>query len=178
MVVCFRFLPIILFLFCCCSRQVERPVTEFKKGENPTFPEWACHQQYSIGLDSSSGISFLRIEAFPEKRYPGIEMPWLQGDWTDYKSLEILARMWNTGSTRFTLSVWDGKGKYEQSNRFVKSFYVDTGWGRCSLPLENGLVAANGRRINCGYIQRVVFSTAQRGKPTTFDIQRISLRKK
>jgi hypothetical protein len=161
-----------------CTRRVEQQVVDYQEKKNLKLPEWECHQVYAIKRDSADRASFLEVEAFPENPYPGISMRCLNGDWSGFTSLRIIARTRGSLPVKFFLSVWDGKGIYEKKNRFQKEYMVDTGWSKCILPLENGLVAANGRRINCGYIQRVVFFTLQRGNLTTFDVQRISLQKK
>ena len=48
-------------------------------------------------------------------------LDWLNGDWSAFTSLRIIARIRVSGPTRIFPSVWDGKGPYDFDNRFQRS---------------------------------------------------------
>jgi hypothetical protein len=162
-------------LFLSCTRHVERQVMDYQDAMNMKLPEWECHQVYDIKQDSLQGKSFLEVKAFPENKYPGISMGWLNGDWTRFHTLRITARTRCGMPLSFTLSIWDGKGTYDIKNRFQKAYTVDTGWTTCELPVQGGMLKPNGRETDIRRIAQVVFFTSRRTTATVFDIKIVGL---
>jgi len=160
-----------------CTRGVEREVVDYQNDKSIKLPEWECHQVYSIRPDSSGEGSFLEVVAFPKKKYPGFSMGWLNGDWTRFASLRIIARTRGKGPVRFSLTVWDGKGTYSVQNRFQKEFLLDTGWTLCELPIHAGMVKPNGEETDVRHITKVVFLTGNQASRTVFDIKKIQLQR-
>jgi hypothetical protein len=149
---------------------------DYSSGAPVKFPEWECHQVFSLRLDSLTGKSFLEISAFPKKEYPGIQIPWLTGDWSGYSTLTIIARIHdNRDSASFNLIVFDGRGQFTFNNRFEKEFIVDSGWTVCEVSLLGGLTTPAGRAIDMNHINQIVFFTERRMEPTVFDIGKIQL---
>jgi hypothetical protein len=167
-------LVIALYLLCCsCNHRVECTVADYSHFDTAKLPEWECHQTFSKGHDSRSG-DFLEVTAFPKKAYPGITLPWLNGNWGHYKTLGITTRARRQGS-HFVLSIWDGRGEYVCANRFEKPFDVDTTWTACELPLSGGLTSPANRRLDISRISLVVFFTGKADTPTVFDVGKIEL---
>jgi hypothetical protein len=158
-----------------CSRAVEQEVVDYQNDKNVRLPEWECHQVYSIRRESASAESFLEVAAYPKKEYPGFSLGWLNGDWTRFSTLSIIARTYGNGPARFYLTVWDGKGTYDYNNRFQKEYVLDTGWTQCTLPIRRGMVNPNGRETDIRRISKVVFFTSARDTPTIFDVKKVSL---
>jgi hypothetical protein len=177
----FRFPAVLLIgvtLILFCTRRVEWAVVDYQDGKTIKLPAWECHQVYSIRRDSgvADSAGFLEIVSFPKKEYPGFSIAWLNGDWSGFKALRIVARTRESGPVRFFLSVWDGKGPYDFNNRFHKEFMLDTCWTNCDLPIQAGLIKPNGMETNVRCISSVVFFTTRQDSTTIFDVKTVSMR--
>jgi hypothetical protein len=158
-----------------CSRGVEQEVVDYQNDKNVRLPGWECHQVYSVRRDSARAESFLEVVAYPKKEYPGFSLGWLSGDWTQFSTLQIIARTHGKSPSPFFLTVWDGKGIYDYNNRFQKEYVLDSGWTVCGLPVQGGMVKPNGRETDIRRISKVVFFTSARDTPTIFDVKKVSL---
>lgn len=158
-----------------CTQRVEREAVDYQNDKNIKLPDWECHQVYSIKRDLVDGASYLETVAFPEKKYPGLSLRWLNGDWSAFTSLRIIARTRGSGPAKFYLTVWDGKGSYDYHNRFQKEYILDTGWTVCELPIYAGMAKPNGTGTDIRSIANVVFFTVGKDSPTVFDVKAIRI---
>ena len=150
---------------------------DYGTDKNIKLPEWECHQVFSLCRDSLTGKSYLEVTAFPKKEYPGVSLPWLAGDWSDYSTLRIIARAHdNRDSIPFYVFIFDGRGLLSFENRFNKKFILETGWTLCETHFLGGLRTPEGRAINLKHISQIVFFTGRRTEPTVFDIRELQLR--
>jgi hypothetical protein len=160
-----------------CTRQVEFPVMDYNDSKKTKFPEWECHQVFSMEKDAGTGEKFLKVTAYPLKKYPGILLPWLSGNWSGYKSLCIEARMDGSRANVFFLSIWDGKGDYIPGNRWAKKVVIDSVWKEFVFPLADIRLTSNGDIINLRHIELVTFFTRKQNDTTVFDVKKIALQR-
>jgi hypothetical protein len=162
-------------LFFSCTQKVEQPFLDFQGNKHSRFPAWDCHQIHSVKHDSLRNETFLDVEAFSRKAYPGIVLSWLQGDWSKYNELQIIARICNRDSMPFYVTVWDGKGDYNFENRFQGEYSVKKDWTICKLDLKDGIFTAKGKKINLKHIKTVVFFTNNDNDTIQFHIKSVTL---
>jgi hypothetical protein len=163
-------------LISACTRQVEMPVVDYRDARQSKLPGWACHQINSIKQDSLSRESFLEIEAFPQRTYPGFELSWLQGDWCKYNALQIKTRICNRDSMQFFVSLWDGTGSYDIKNRYQAGFFIKKDWAFYNIPFKHGIVTGNGHAVDLRHIQRAVFFTDNENDTVQFQVEKIELK--
>jgi hypothetical protein len=178
LLICKLYIPILpIFLISSCCHNVDCPVTDYNS-KQAKLPDWACCQVYTICADSCSHKKYLEINAFPEKEYPGMTIPWLTGDWSTYKTFSVTCRSYcsNIDSTVFHLSIFDGNGDYVYSNRVEKDIVLKSDWKNCSIPLEDKMQTPSGRVLNKKNISSVVFFTDRKNGNTVFEIQKIELK--
>jgi hypothetical protein len=171
------FIIMSFFFISSCYHNVDCPVTDYSN-KSAKLPDWACYQVYTICADSCSHKKYLEVNAFPEKQYPGMTIPWLTGDWSTYKTFSVTCRSHcsNSDSTVFSLSLWDGNGDYTYNNRITKRLFFKSDWKNCSVPLEDKMQTPSGRMLNKKHISSVVFFTGRKNGNTVFDIQILQLR--
>jgi hypothetical protein len=158
-----------------CTRHVEYRTVDYGNAQKVKMPDWECHQIYSIEHDSIDSVSVLKVESFPRKEYPGINMPWLQGDWTGYTVLKIVARMRSRDSVPFQLLVWDGSGDFVSENRYEKNFMMYRKQTLFEIPLVAGLFTVKGRKIDLRHLETVVICTGRNESTTVFQIEKVLL---
>ncbi|MDD5673869.1 MAG: hypothetical protein PHC61_06890 [Chitinivibrionales bacterium] len=170
----FLFFPLALFVFS-CSSPVKFPVNDFSNPQAVNLPPWECHQIYAVTYDSLLGKSCLEVAAYPQKKFPGITLDWLSGNWSGYRRLAVTARVMGHDSVPFYISVWDGRGEYIGKNRFQKSFYLTSGWTQCDIALDPELILRNKKKMDWHHVRMAVFFTDKHFDPTVFRIEKIGL---
>lgn len=136
-----------------------------------------CHRTIKVVKKSRYIPQHLSITTHsPKVSYPGIQMPWLKGDISDFDTITILFN--NPDSTRrFELFLWDEVGSLYYENRFnISSKYKEGPVDTIKIPLSNGLKTISGRMINLENIQTAVFYTSKSMQPFTFQLYDIILK--
>jgi hypothetical protein len=174
----FRSVPAIVLgiaLLASCTRHVEQPVVDYTEARTMKLPGWDCHQVHSVRFDSLRNETFLDVEAFPGKLYPGFVLFWLQGDWSKYAELQIKTRICNRDSMQFYVTVWDGKGDYNFENRFQGKYSVKKDWTLCKLNFKDGIFTGKGKRVDLKHVKTVVFFTNNTNDTIRFHMKSVSL---
>ncbi len=114
---------------------------------------WKCHTAFRLGRDATTHRGYL--EAVTYKEEPGMELPWLNGDWRPYRNLCLEASVPGKAAA-FRLTLWDGEGEYGPENRLHWDFDLDSDWRRHCVDIDKTRATPSGRRLDLARIRRVV----------------------
>ena len=135
---------------------------------------WKCHTDFALGRDSGRPY----LETVTYEGTPGLELPWLNGDWRPYRRVCILGTLPDGDSARFRLSVWDGQGAYETGNRLRLDLELNGAWRNRCVEIGEGDGRAHtpsGRRFDLSRVRRVVLFTQAAPRPFRFRLATVDL---
>ena len=130
-----------------CSRPVpaELVLFDFESDAELDRFHWKCHTLFRLSDEHvTHGTRSLRLELYPSE-YPGLAPILEKKDWSGYRALCFDIYNPAKKELRISLRIDDREDFPDYKDRYNKSFILQSGMNRMSLPLDS-LVTTGGRR--------------------------------
>jgi hypothetical protein len=134
---------------------------------------WKCHTTFAMVPDSAGRRNLLEVATYRDE--PGLELPWLAGDWRPYRKFCLEASLSEAGSAAFHLTLWDGKGEYGPENRLRRDFTLDGDGKRRCVDIDGKEPTPSGRGLDLSRIRRVVLFSDDPRRPFRFRLASVEV---
>ncbi|MCH2159989.1 MAG: hypothetical protein MK096_14570 [Oleiphilaceae bacterium] len=110
------------------------------------------------GWDNPS--TTLKVD-FATTTYPGFSVPHIHGDWSDFNQFRIDIFSKSDTPQKLTLRIHDKTHNHEYVDRFNRSFEIQKGVNKISIPLSEISEAPQGRAMDMKHIQSLALFSAK-----------------
>ena len=165
---------LLFFLSCHGDSARELVLFDFESDSELDQLQWKCHTLLSLSKEHyTHGKKSLKMELYPSS-YPGLTPMFKENDWSGYSKLCF--DIYNPqDEVQISLRIDDQKAYPDYEDRYNKSFILESGMNRMSIPFDTLVTSGTNRNLNLKKIQRLLIFMANPKKKVVLYMDHIRL---
>ena len=148
---------------------------DFESDEELNSLNWECHKWFERKAEKASSGKYSLKVFLPPGQYPGINFQKFKSDWSEYKQFKMEVFNPDKDKITFHIRIDDKKSGWEYAHRFDKTFILEKGENRISIPLSSLKTNIGGRPMDLKNIKRLMIFIPNNQKNRELYIDNIRL---